>query len=291
MWSSSKFLRALSINPKLVRTSKHNAASGKSKSKHQKVLRVVMVRHGESEWNSKNLFTGWYDAELSPKGILEAEEAGYTLKKMKICFDTAYTSVLARAIDTLKIIQAIINHRGIPVYKSWRLNERHYGALTGLNKAETAEQYGEDKVKLWRRSYDVPPPAMTPDHPYYKRIVYDTRYKKDPPKEIFPMYESLKLTLERTLPYWEQTIWRQIRKGNRVLIVAHGNSLRGIVKKMENLTDEEIVGVNIPTGIPFQYLLDLHTMKPIYPTRRYLGDPDVVRKATEAVVSQGKAKK
>lgn len=288
MWSSSKFLRALSTDPKLIRTLKCDTAK---RSKQRKIIRIVMVRHGESEWNSKNLFTGWYDAQLSRKGILEAEQAGYTLKKMRICFDNAFTSVLTRAIETLKIIQDIINHKGIPVYKSWRLNERHYGALTGLNKAETAKQYGEEKVKVWRRSYDVPPPAMKPGHPYYKEIVEDMRYKHDPPRNAFPMFESLKLTLERTLPYWDKTIWRQIERGKRVLVVAHGNSLRGIVKKMENLTDEEIMAVNIPTGIPFQYLLDAQTLKPIYPTRKYLGDPDVVRKATEAVVSQGKAKK
>ncbi|GJQ79785.1 hypothetical protein Trydic_g23253 [Trypoxylus dichotomus] len=293
MWPPSKFLRVKLLNAKSTRTLICHSEEKKqvaAKSIRRKVIRVVMVRHGESEWNEKNLFTGWYDADLSPKGIREAEEAGTTLKRLHYCFDNAFTSVLSRAIDTLSIIQGIINHKGIPVYRTWRLNERHYGALTGLNKAQTAKEFGEDKVKIWRRSYDVPPPPMKKDHPYYRAIVHDSRYHNDPPRDQFPMYESLKLTLERTLPYWEGTILPKIGKGRRVLIVAHGNSLRGIVKKLENLSDEEIMGVNLPTGIPFQYVLDAQTLKPVYPTRRFLGDADVVRKATEAVAKQGKAK-
>lgn len=250
--------------------------------------KVVMVRHGESEWNQKNLFCGWYDANLSAKGEEEAVTAGKSLKEANYCFDVAHTSVLTRAQKTLQAILKCLGQCDIPVNCTWRLNERHYGGLTGLNKAETAAKYGEEQVQIWRRSFDVPPPPMEPDHQYYKAIVCDPRYKDGPSKAEFPMFESLKLTIERTLPYWNETIVPQLKEGKRVLIAAHGNSLRGIVKHLDCLSEEAIMNLNLPTGIPFVYELDAN-FKPVV-SMKFLGDEETVKKAMEAVAAQGKAK-
>lgn len=249
---------------------------------------IVMVRHGESEWNQKNLFCGWYDADLSPKGIEEAQAAGKALSDGKFKFDVAHTSMLGRAQKTLNTILTALGQTDIPISKTWRLNERHYGGLTGLNKAETAEKYGEDQVKIWRRSFDIPPPPMEPGHAYYKAIVEDPRYKDGPSKAEFPMFESLKLTIERTLPYWNDTIIPQLKEGKKIIIAAHGNSLRGIVKHLDNMSDEAIMGLNLPTGIPFVYELD-DNFKPVV-SMKFLGDEETVKKAMEAVAAQGKAK-
>jgi 2,3-bisphosphoglycerate-dependent phosphoglycerate mutase len=250
--------------------------------------KVVMIRHGESAWNKENRFCGWFDADLSEAGIEEARRGGQALKNDGYKFDLAYTSVLQRAQKTLSTVLKEIGQEDLPVEKTWRLNERHYGALTGLNKAETAAKHGEDQVKIWRRSFDIPPPPMEPDHPYYKIIVEDERYKDGPSKQEFPMYESLKLTIERTLPFWNDVVCPQVKAGKKILIAAHGNSLRGIVKHLENMTDEAIMLLNLPTGIPFVYELG-EDMKPLGPMR-FLGDEETVKKAMEAVAAQGKAK-
>nr|CAD7591719.1 unnamed protein product [Timema genevievae] len=250
--------------------------------------KIVMVRHGESEWNQKNQFCGWFDSLLSEKGKQEAAAAGKALKNANYKFDVAHTSVLSRAQHTLEAILKEIGQPDLPVQKSWRLNERHYGGLTGLNKAETAAKYGEEQVKIWRRSFDVPPPPMEPDHPYYDIITKDKRYADGPSPEEFPKFESLKLTIERTLPYWNDVIIPQLKEGKRILVAAHGNSLRGIVKHLDNLSDEEIMALNLPTGIPFVYELD-GNFKPVV-SMQFLGDEETVKKAIEAVAAQGKAK-
>ncbi|CAA9997536.1 unnamed protein product [Nesidiocoris tenuis] len=250
--------------------------------------RVVMVRHGESEWNEKNLFCGWYDADLSAKGAEEAEQAAKTLAGSGYKFDVAFTSVLKRANKTLEAILKGLKQENIPVNKSWRLNERHYGGLTGLNKSETAAKYGEAQVQIWRRSFDVPPPPMEESNKYYKEIVEDPRYAKEPTKEEFPMFESLKLTIARTLPYWEGSIVPELKAGKTVLIAAHGNSLRGIVKHLDAISDDGIMSLNLPTGIPFEYQLD-ENLKPVV-SMKFLGDEETVKKAMEAVAAQGKAK-
>lgn len=250
--------------------------------------RIVMVRHGESEWNKLNLFCGWYDADLSDKGKEEAVSAGKALKNENYKFDIAHTSVLTRAQKTLEAILKETGQTDLSVEKSWRLNERHYGGLTGLNKAETSAKYGEDQVQIWRRSFDVPPPPMEKDHPYYDKIVNDPRYAKEPKPEEFPAFESLKLTIQRTLPYWNDVIIPQIKEGKNILIAAHGNSLRGIVKHLDEMSDEAIMGLNLPTGIPFVYELD-ENLKPVV-SMQFLGDPETVKKAMEAVAAQGKAK-
>jgi len=247
-----------------------------------------MVRHGESEWNLKNLFCGWHDANLSNKGLEEAKKAGETLKQAGYHFDVAFTSVLTRAQNTLCVILEEMGQVGIPIYSTWRLNERHYGGLTGLNKAETAAKYGEAQVAIWRRSYDVPPPPMEPDNAYYKDIVEDPRYK-DIPAGQFPKSESLKLTIERTLPYWHEKIVPALKEGKKVIIAAHGNSLRGIVKFLDDMSEENISQLNLPTGIPFYYELD-ENFKPIV-SLQFLGDPETVKKAMDAVAAQGKVKK
>jgi len=249
------------------------------------MYKVVMVRHGESVWNKENRFTGWTDVDLSEKGIEEAKKGGRILKENGYVFDVAFTSVLKRAINTLHIILAEMDLLWIPEYKHWRLNERHYGALQGLNKAEMAEKYGEEQVKIWRRSYDVPPPPLTKDDPRYPG--HDPRYK-DLKEEEIPLCESLKDTVARVLPYWNEVIAPTIKEGKRVIIAAHGNSIRALVKYLDNISDQDIVEVNIPTGIPLVYELD-ENLKPI--NRYYLGDPEEVRKAMEAVAAQGKAKK
>ncbi|XP_063909776.1 phosphoglycerate mutase 2-like [Zophobas morio] len=252
--------------------------------------KVVMVRHGESEWNQKNLFCGWVDAHLSDKGKEEAAKAGQALKDSNHKFDIAFTSLLSRAHETLSIILKILGQETIPVEQTWRLNERHYGALTGLNKTETATKYGEEQVQIWRRSYDVPPPAMDDKHPYYQEIIDDPRYTNGPPRDQFPMFESLKLTIERTLPFWNEKIAPRIKEGKEVIIVAHGNSLRGIVKHLDRMDEERIMGLNLPTGIPFVYILDERLRPCRDGSLKFLGDPETVKKAMEEVAKQGKAK-
>jgi len=250
--------------------------------------KIVMIRHGESEWNQLNKFCGWFDADLSAKGVTEADAAGVALKNEGYKFDIAHTSVLTRANKTLAACLKAIGQTDIPVSKTWRLNERHYGGLTGLNKAETAQKHGEEQVKIWRRSFDIPPPPMDESNEYYHTILDDPRYKDGPSKAEFPMFESLKLTIERTLPYWNETIVPQLKAGKMILIAAHGNSLRGIVKHLDNMSDEAIMGLNLPTGIPFVYELD-ENMKPVV-SMKFLGDEETVRKAIESVANQGKAK-
>src|SRR5437868_3374476 len=245
---------------------------------------VVLLRHGESTWNRENRFTGWTDVDLSERGREEAAEAGRLLKEGGYTFDIAYTSVLTRAIRTLWIAQDALDLMWIPVEKSWRLNERHYGALQGLNKAETAAKHGEAQTKIWRRSYDIPPPPLTLDDPRHPS--HDPRYASLNPGDL-PLAESLKDTVARFLPYWHETIAPAIRSGQRVLIAAHGNSLRALVKYLDEVSDEEIVELNIPTGIPLVYELD-GNLKPI--RHEYVGDPEQVRAAMEAVAKQGKAK-
>lgn len=247
--------------------------------------KVVLLRHGESTWNKENRFTGWTDVDLSEKGIKEAKKAGQTLRKEGYLFDLAFTSVLKRAIRTLWIVQDEMDLMWIPVEISWRLNERHYGALQGLNKAETAAKYGEKQVLIWRRSYAIQPPALdTNDERYPGK---DPRYKGLNENEI-PLTECLKDTVERFLPYWHGTIAPVVKSGKRVIIAAHGNSLRALVKHLDHISDDEIVGLNIPTGIPLVYEFDddLNPLKSYY-----LGDPEELQKAMQSVADQGKVKK
>jgi 2,3-bisphosphoglycerate-dependent phosphoglycerate mutase len=247
--------------------------------------KVVLLRHGESVWNMENRFTGWTDVDLSEKGLAEAHKAGVMLKAGGYVFDVAYTSVLKRAIRTLWIALDEMDLMWLPIHNSWRLNERHYGALQGLNKAEMAEKFGNEQVQLWRRSYDVRPPALTKDDQRWPG--HDPRYADLAPDDI-PFTECLKDTVARFLPYWHETIAPTVRSGRRVVIAAHGNSLRALVKYLDNISDDEIVGLNIPTGVPLVYELD-ENLKPI--THYYLGDPEEIRKAQEAVAKQGTAKK
>jgi 2,3-bisphosphoglycerate-dependent phosphoglycerate mutase len=246
--------------------------------------KVVLLRHGESTWNKENRFTGWKDVDLSDKGTAEAQEAGRLMKEAGFVFDLAFTSVLKRAIKTLNIALEEMDQLWLPVIKHWRLNERHYGALQGLNKAETAAKHGEAQVKIWRRSYDIPPPPLTPDDERWSGR--DPRYKALAPSEI-PASESLKDTVARFLPYWHETIAPAISSGTRVLIAAHGNSLRALVKYLDNVSEADIVGLNIPTGIPLVYELD----DQLQPLRHYyLGDPEAAAKAAAAVANQGSRK-
>jgi len=249
------------------------------------MYKVVLLRHGESAWNKENRFTGWTDVDLSDKGREEAKKAGVVLKKEGFVFDIAYTSVLKRAIRTLWTVLDEMDLMWIPVHNTWRLNERHYGALQGLNKSETAAKYGEDKVLVWRRSYDIPPMALTKDDARYPGN--DPRYKNMDPKDI-PLTECLKDTVARFLPFWHETIAPAIKSGKRVVIAAHGNSLRALVKYLDNISEADIVKLNIPTGLPLVYELD-DNLKPV--KNYYLGDPEEVKKAMEAVANQGKAKK
>jgi 2,3-bisphosphoglycerate-dependent phosphoglycerate mutase len=248
------------------------------------VIKLVLVRHGESTWNKENRFTGWTDVELSDKGRQEALEGGRVLKAEGLTFDVAYTSVLKRAIRTLWTVLDEMELMWIPVYRSWRLNERHYGALQGLNKSETAEKYGEAQVKIWRRSYDIPPPALTADDERYPG--HDARYRELSAEEL-PLTECLKDTVARFLPLWHETIAPAIRSGQKVLIAAHGNSLRALVKYLDDIPESEIVELNIPTGMPLVYELDDH-LKPL--RHYYLGDPEKVKAAMDAVAAQGKKK-
>ncbi|MFP4562832.1 MAG: 2,3-diphosphoglycerate-dependent phosphoglycerate mutase [Spirochaetia bacterium] len=247
------------------------------------MYKVVLLRHGESVWNKANLFTGWTDVDLSEKGIEEAKEAGKLLKTGGFFFDLAYTSVLKRAIRTLWLTLDELDQMWIPVYRNWRLNERHYGALQGLNKAETAEKFGDEQVHIWRRSYDVRPPELDPDDE--RCPAGDPRYA-DLSEEEIPLTECLKDTVDRFLPYWHETIAPSVKKGKRVLIAAHGNSLRALVKYLDNISDEDIPGLNIPTGVPLVYELD-EDLNPL--KHYYLGDPEAVEKAAQSVAAQGKS--
>jgi 2,3-bisphosphoglycerate-dependent phosphoglycerate mutase len=246
--------------------------------------KVVLLRHGESVWNRENRFTGWTDVDLSEKGIQEAVDAGRILKQEGYTFDIAFTSVLKRAIRTLWIVLDEMDLMWLPVYRHWRLNERHYGALQGLNKAEMAERHGETQVLIWRRSYDTRPPALEKTDERYPGN--DPRYR-DLTAEELPLTECLKDTVERFMPYWRETIEPVIRSGRRVIISAHGNSLRALVKYLDHIPDDKIVGLNIPTGMPLVYELD-DDLKAV--DRNYLGDPELVKKAMAAVANQGKAK-
>jgi len=248
------------------------------------VIKVVFLRHGESVWNKENLFTGWTDVGLSEKGTQEAIEAGRILRSEGFIFDVAYTSVLKRAIKTLWLALEEMDLMWIPVHNSWRLNERHYGDLQGLNKATMAERFGSEQVKLWRRSYDVPPPQLDLDDPRHPR--FDRRYASLAPEQL-PRSESLKDTVARMLPYWHSTIAPTVKSGRRVLVSAHGNSLRALVKYLDNVSDQEIVELNIPTGIPLVYELD-ENLRPI--KHFYMGDLEAIQKAIDAVAAQGKAR-
>ena len=244
--------------------------------------KLVLCRHGQSDWNLKNLFTGWTDVDLTEQGIREAVDAGKLLSEMGYEFDIAFTSVLKRAIRTLWLMLDEMDQMWIPVVRDWRLNERHYGALQGLNKAETAAKYGDEQVHIWRRSYDIPPPELeTSDE---RHPAHDPRYAGI---ENLPSTESLAITLERVRPSWEELIAPELRAGKDVLIAAHGNRLRALVKMLDEVSDEEITGFNIPTGIPMAYELD-DDLKPL--SREFLGDPEAVAKAAAAVAAQGKAK-
>ncbi len=242
--------------------------------------KLVMLRHGESIWNLENKFTGWTDVDLSERGLQEAHSAGQALRAGGFTFDVAYTSVLKRAIRTLWIVQDEMDLMWIPVHRTWRLNERHYGALQGLNKKEMTEQYGEEQVKIWRRSYATPPPPLEKDDPRHPD--HDPRYADLTPQER-PACEALKNTLERALPYWHDIIFPQLQSGKKILIAAHGNSLRALVKYLDHVSEEDIVGLNIPTGIPLVYEFDgkFQVVK-----HYYLGDPEAVQKAISSVASQ-----
>jgi len=248
------------------------------------MYKVVLLRHGESTWNKENRFTGWTDVDLSETGRGEAQAAGKLLKDGGYLFDVAYTSVLTRAIRTLFYSLDALDLLWIPVKKSWRLNERHYGALQGLNKAETAAKHGDEQTKIWRRSYDIPPPALTVDDPRHPS--HDPRYRSLDPRDL-PSTECLKDTVARFLPLWHDEVAPAIRRGERVLIAAHGNSLRALVKYLDGISDADIVELNIPTGIPLVYELDA-SLKPI--KSYYLGDPDAAKKAAERVAAQAAAK-
>ena len=243
-------------------------------------MKLVLLRHGESEWNKLNLFTGWTDVELSDKGREEAKQAGILLKNEGYDFDICYTSRLKRAIHTLNTVLDELDRAWLPVIKSWKLNERHYGALQGLNKAETAAKYGEEQVKIWRRSFDVKPPALEPDD---ERNPAGQPMYRDVDPAILPVHESLETTIERVIPYFEETIKRDMAAGNRVIIAAHGNSLRALVKYFDALSNEEIIGINIPTGVPLVYEFDdkFNTV-----SHYYLGNQDEINAKMQAVANQ-----
>ena len=246
--------------------------------------KLVLVRHGESVWNKENRFTGWTDVDLSERGVREAIEAGKVLKENGFNFGIAYTSFLKRAIKTLDYMLEELDQMWIPVAKSWRLNEKHYGNLQGLNKAETAEKYGDEQVLVWRRSYDVPPAPLATDDPRNPRL--DKRYMAI--GSAAPLTESLKETVARMVPYWESTIRESLKSNDQVLVAAHGNSLRAVIKVLKNISDADIVSLNLPTGIPYVFEFDdeLKLVKDYF-----LGDPEVIRKLMEEVANQGKAKK
>jgi 2,3-bisphosphoglycerate-dependent phosphoglycerate mutase len=248
------------------------------------MYKLVFVRHGQSVWNLENRFTGWTDVDLTEQGVAEAHEAGRLLREGAYEFDFVFTSVLKRAIKTMWIVMEEMGLEWLPVRRAWQLNERHYGSLQGLNKAEMAVKFGEEQVHTWRRSYDVPPPALELDDERHPR--FDRRYASLKPEEL-PATESLKITLERVLPYWDSDLAPAIKSGQRLLVVAHGNSLRAIVKYLDDISDEEIPGLNIPTGVPLVYELDenLNVIQ-----HYYLGDPEEIARKAAAVAAQGKAK-
>ena len=248
------------------------------------MMKLVLVRHGESEWNKLNLFTGWMDVDLSEKGHEEAKQAGRTLKEEGYDFDICYTSYLKRAIHTLQHILDEMDRNWLPVVKSWRLNERHYGALQGLNKSETAEKYGEQQVKIWRRSFNIKPPVLDPDD---ERSAHKNPAYREVDPALIPDNESLETTIERAVPYFNEVIKPEMKAGKRVIIAAHGNSLRALVKYFDNISDEDIIGVNIPTGIPLVYEFD-DDFKVL--RSYYLGDQDALKAKMEAVANQGKKK-
>jgi 2,3-bisphosphoglycerate-dependent phosphoglycerate mutase len=246
--------------------------------------KLVLIRHGESVWNKENRFTGWTDVDLSERGIKEAIEAGKVLKKEGFEFKIAYTSYLTRALRTLWLVLEQMDLQWIPVYKTWRLNEKHYGTLQGLNKSEMAEKYGEEQVHIWRRSYDIRPPALALDDPRHPH--FDHRYRDLDPNDI-PGTEALKDTVNRIVPYWQNEMAPALAKHKEVVVAAHGNSLRGILKYLKNISDEEIVGINLPTGIPYVFEFDDRmTLLKDY----FLGDPEVIKKLMEEVANQGKKK-
>ncbi|MES9995570.1 2,3-diphosphoglycerate-dependent phosphoglycerate mutase [Desulfovibrio aminophilus] len=244
---------------------------------------LVLIRHGQSAWNLENRFTGWTDVDLTSQGAGEAREAARLLREGGFGFDVCHTSLLKRAIRTLWIVQEEMDAMWLPVFKTWRLNERHYGALQGLNKSETAAKYGEERVFVWRRSFDTPPPALEPDDPRHPGC--DQRYADLAASEL-PLCESLKDTIARTMPYWHDVLASQISQGRRLLVVAHGNSLRGLVKYLDGMDEAAVTALNIPTGVPLVYELDdgLRALR-----RFYLGDPEAVERAAKAVAAQGKA--
>lgn len=244
--------------------------------------RIVLLRHGESEWNKENRFTGWTDVDLTEKGIAEATKAGELLKENGFNFDKAYTSYLKRAVKTLNCVLDKLNQDWIPVEKSWRLNEKHYGALQGLNKSETAAKYGDEQVLIWRRSYDIAPNALAEDDPRNPR--FENRYREVPDAEL-PRTESLKETIERIMPYWKCIIFPNLKTANELLVVAHGNSLRGIIKYLKHISDEDIVNLNLPTAVPYVFEFDdeLSLMSDYF-----LGDPEEIRELMEAVARQGR---
>lgn len=248
-------------------------------------MKLVLVRHGESEWNKLNLFTGWTDVSLSEKGIEEAKTGGRRLKEEGYDFDVCYTSYLKRAIDTLNYVLAEMDREWLPVHKNWKLNERHYGALQGLNKAETAEKYGEEQVKIWRRSYDVKPPALEPTDERNPQL--QEQYRSVSDKSVLPLTESLETTVARAVPYFNEVIKKDMEAGKRVLIAAHGNSIRALVKYFDGLSNDEIIDVNIPTGVPLVYEFDdqFNVLK-----KFYLEDPEVLKAKMEGVANQGKSK-
>jgi 2,3-bisphosphoglycerate-dependent phosphoglycerate mutase len=247
------------------------------------MYKLVLIRHGESTWNLENRFTGWTDVDLTPTGVAQAQNAGRLLKAEGYEFDIAYTSVLKRAIRTLWLTLDEMDRQWLPTVKSWRLNERHYGALQGLNKADMAKQYGDEQVLVWRRSYDTPPPALEPTDPRCERG--DLRYAKIDPKDV-PLTECLKDTVARVLPFWNESMAPAIKAGKRIVVAAHGNSIRALVKYLDNISDSDIVSLNIPNGIPLVYELDAD-LKPI--RHYYLGDAQAAAQAAAAVASQGKA--
>ena len=253
-------------------------------SREDTMKKLVLLRHGQSTWNLENRFTGWTDVDLTEQGVAEAISSGNILQEQGYVFDVAYTSVLKRSIRTLWLTLDELDRIWIPVHRSWRLNERHYGALQGLNKVETAEKHGMDQVMVWRRSYDIPPPELTPDDERFPG--HDPRYA-DLSDDQLPRSESLEQTVKRFMPYWHDTIAPAVESGKRVLIVAHGNSLRALVKFLDDVSDEEIVGLNIPTGVPLVYELN----DDLTPSKHYyLGDPEEIARAAQAVADQAKKK-
>lgn len=246
--------------------------------------KIVLLRHGESAWNRENRFTGWTDVDLTEKGVGEAYRAGELMKKENFAFDKAYTSYLKRAVKTLNGVLDAMDQDWIPVEKDWRLNEKHYGQLQGLNKAETAAKYGDEQVKIWRRSFDVAPQPLTEDDP--RNPSFEARYDSVP-DNMLPRTESLKDTIERIMPYWKETIFPSLKDAEEILVVAHGNSLRGIIKYLKGISDEDIVNLNLPTAVPYVFEFD-DDMKLV--KDYFLGDPQEIKKLMEAVANQGKKK-